>query len=48
MRFPVVNKDHSRIDTELAEKMIDYAYRRGVNYFDTAYVYHRGLSETFG
>lgn len=47
MRLPVLNKDYSQIDTELAEKMIDYAYRRGVNYFDTAYPYHRGLSETF-
>jgi len=47
MRLPVVDKDYSRIDTELAEKMIDYAYRRGVNYFDTAYPYHRGQSETF-
>ncbi|WP_196602682.1 aldo/keto reductase [Pectinatus frisingensis] len=47
MRLPVLNKEYSKIDTELAEKMIDYAYRRGVNYFDTAYPYHRGLSETF-
>ena len=47
MRLPVLNKDYAQIDTELAEKMIDYAYRHGINYFDTAYPYHRGLSETF-
>ena len=35
------------IDTEVAEKMVDYAYRRGVNYFDTAYMYHDGKSEGF-
>lgn len=47
MRFPVINREFSRIDTELAEKMIDYAYRRGVNYYDTAYPYHGGQSEIF-
>ena len=47
MRLPVLDKDYAKVDTELAEKMIEYAYRRGVNYFDTAYPYHRGLSETF-
>jgi len=45
MRLPL--KGGEAIDTELAEKMIDYAYRRGVNYFDTAYMYHGGKSETF-
>ena len=44
MRFPTKSGD--AIDTELTEKMIDYAYRRGVNYFDTAYIYHGGKSET--
>ena len=45
MRLPLtVTRE---IDTEVAEKMIDYAYRRGVNYFDTAYMYHDGKSETF-
>ena len=45
MRLPL--KSNQEIDTELATKMIDYAYRRGVNYFDTAYMYHGGKSETF-
>lgn len=47
MRFPIIGRDRKNIDEELAEKMIDYAYRRGVNYFDTAYVYHGGNSERF-
>ena len=48
MRFPtqVINGEKV-IDEELSEKMIDYAYRHGVNYFDTAYMYHKGKSEEF-
>ncbi len=45
MRFPK-NEDGS-IDEARAEEMMDYAYRNGVNYFDTAYVYHEGNSEIF-
>lgn len=44
MRFPV-NSDES-VNYEETEKMIDYAFKNGVNYFDTAYVYHSGKSET--
>lgn len=44
MRFPVKD-DH--IDVPAAEALIDRAYRSGVNYFDTAYRYHGGESETF-
>lgn len=48
MRFPTLKDEpKNKIDEELAEKMLDYAYRRGVNYFDTAYVYHEGASEVF-
>ncbi len=45
MRFPK-NEDGS-IDEARAEKMMDYAYQNGVNYYDTAYVYHEGKSEIF-
>ncbi len=47
MRFPTLTADKPDIDEELAYKMIDYAYQHGVNYFDTAYPYHNGLSELF-
>ena len=44
MRFPV--KD-GKIEEIEATKMLDLAYKSGVNYFDTAYVYHDGKSEIF-
>ena len=44
MRLPV--KEDKSVDEELTEKMVDYAIEHGVNYFDTAAVYHNGLSET--
>lgn len=44
MRYPT--KD-GKIDEALAEKMIDDAYKAGINYFDTAYPYHNGDSEPF-
>jgi len=43
MRFPL-NKD-GKINEARASKMIDLAYKSGVNYFDTAYVYNDGESE---
>lgn len=45
MRFPVTKE--GKIDQALAEQMLDRAYAAGVNYFDTAYPYHGGESETF-
>ena len=44
MRLP--QKD-GKIDELRAEAMIDRAYKAGVNYFDTAYPYHDGMSEPF-
>lgn len=44
MRLP--QKD-GKIDREKASEMIDYAYKQGINYYDTAYMYHDGESELF-
>ena len=45
MRLPTT--ETGAIDEARAEAMIDYAYQRGVTYFDTAWPYHGGESETF-
>ncbi len=45
MRLPVVNGDDNVVDETAAAEMIDYAYKNGINYFDTAWGYHNGNSE---
>lgn len=47
MRYPKLSADKNDINEQLAEEMINRAYACGVNYFDTAYSYHDGLSESF-
>jgi predicted aldo/keto reductase-like oxidoreductase len=47
MRMPVLDNDYGKIDREASIKMIDIALEGGVNYFDTAYPYHKGDSEKF-
>ena len=44
MRLPVRG---GKIDRQKAQEIIDYAMSQGVNYYDTAYVYHSGQSESF-
>lgn len=48
MRLPTTTGNPADpIDYEKAGALIDYAYNHGVNYFDTAFVYHNGDSEHF-
>jgi hypothetical protein len=47
MRLPKINPDKGDIDYEKAQEIIDYAITHGINYFDTAYMYHDGTSEKF-
>ena len=44
MRLP---EKGGKIDREKAAAMIDFAMKSGVNYYDTAWMYHGGDSETF-
>jgi len=46
MRLPVLNGDSGAIDETAYEGMIRMAARLGINYLDTAYVYHHGHSES--
>ena len=43
MRLPL--KEDGSVDAAHVKAMIDYAMEQGVNYFDTAYPYHNGMSE---
>lgn len=45
MRLPILDGKSSQIDLDKASEMIEYAIINGVNYFDTAWGYHEGMSE---
>ena len=46
MRLPVVDGDESKVDRKAVQEMVDYAMANGINYFDTAWGYHSGNSES--
>ncbi len=46
MRLPVQGSDNSAVDVEMTKQMLAYAFEKGINYFDTAWGYHNGYSET--
>ena len=45
MRLPLKGEDLDSIDEEEVAKMFEYAIKKGINYFDTAWGYHNGKSE---
>ncbi|MGI6161642.1 MAG: aldo/keto reductase [Christensenellales bacterium] len=47
MRFPIHGHNPTDINEEEATKMLDYAFDNGVNYFDTAWTYHRDNDRTY-
>ena len=46
MRLPVFDGDEAKIDETAAAEMVKYAMEQGINYYDTAWGYHGGNSET--
>ena len=46
MRLPVIDGDDSKIDFDATQEIVDYAMEHGINYYDTAWGYHSGNSET--
>ena len=46
MRLPRTSENFEDIDTAQVAEMVAYALEHGVNYFDTAWGYHNGHSET--
>lgn len=48
MRLPIkADEPGQHVDYERAKEIIDYAMEQGINYYDTAYIYHNGESEKF-
>ena len=45
LRLPI-NGGQGDIDVEATKKMVAYAFEKGINYYDTAWGYHDGKSET--
>ena len=45
MRLPTLGEDN-QIDMDKLKEMVSYAMAQGINYFDTAWFYHGGTSET--
>ena len=46
MRLPAAGDNQSEINEAETEKMVAYAMEHGINYYDTAWGYHDGNSET--
>lgn len=47
VKTPIKREANPMIDYKKGQELVDIAYENGVNYFDTAYMYHAGKSEKF-
>ena len=47
MRLTMNSEDSADINYDLRYEMIKYALEQGINYYDTAYMYHSDQSEIF-
>ncbi len=47
VKTPIKREANPMIDYAKGQMLVDLAYESGVNYFDTAYMYHAGKSEKF-
>ena len=45
MRLPCIDGNDANVDEPQAFQLVDYAIENGVNYFDTAWMYHGNCSE---
>ena len=46
MRFPTIGDDPAAVDMKKTREIVDLAIKNGINYFDTAWFYHGGKSES--
>ena len=46
-KTPLKREANPLISYEKGQKLVDLAFENGVNYYDTAYMYHQGKSEKF-
>ena len=46
MRLPCINNEEANPDQAATQEMVDYAMANGINYYDTAWGYHYGKSES--
>ncbi len=46
MRLPLLDQETKEVDVEQVKRMVAYAMEHGINYYDTAWGYHNGNSET--
>ena len=46
-KTPLKREANPMIDYAKGQELVDFAYKNGVNYYDTAFMYHAGKSEKF-